>query len=80
MIKDRYLNANIEFVYSFIDSEPSDDIEYTSVWYLGESIKELSKATIAYFDKGYEKADGCNIELNVCNLYGIPTIFYKDFN
>ena len=30
-----------------------------------------------YFDKGYEKADGCNIELNVCNLYGIYMGFIK---
>lgn len=79
-IRDRYLNENIEFVYSIIEQEPSDDIEYVPVWYLSKSIEKLSTATIAYFDKGWEKADGCIIELKICKLYGIPTVFYTDFN
>lgn len=75
IIENRYLNKHIEFIYSIIDSEPNNDVENIPVWYLGESIKKLSTATLAYFDSGWQKARGCRIEHQICKDYNIP-IFY----
>ncbi|MCQ2209167.1 MAG: hypothetical protein MJZ34_02635 [Paludibacteraceae bacterium] len=52
---------------SIIDiSEP-----HSSVWYLGESLKILSDATVAYFMDGWENANGCCVEHEVCCRYNI---------
>ena len=42
--------------------------------YLGESIKLLSTADLAFFVHGYEIAKGCNVEFEVCKQYGIRYI------
>lgn len=76
-INNKYLNEHIEFIYSIIEQNPVDTT-YIPVWYLGESIKKLSNATIAYFDKGWEMARGCQIEYNVCKAYNIPTISWRE--
>ena len=44
------------------------------LWYLGESLKLLSTADIAYFVPGWEAARGCKIEHECAVRYGIPTI------
>ena len=45
----------------FFDGEPK-----TPLWYLGESIKLLGQADIAYFCKDWEKYRGCCIEHECC--------------
>ena len=42
--------------------------------YLGESLKLLAKADIAYFAPGWNKARGCKIEHQCALEYGIHTI------
>lgn len=79
MIENKYLNENISFVYSIIEDEPSNDTPYKPVWYLGDSIKKLATATLAYFDKGWQKARGCCIEHDVCELYKIPITDWTNF-
>ena len=78
MIKGKYLN-NIEFIDLIIDQKPDEDVFYSPVWYLAKSIEKLSTVTMVYFDKGWEKARGCQIEYSICRAYGIPTISWKDF-
>ena len=78
MIKSVYLN-DVEFINSIIKEQPNDDVNYDSVWYLGQSIQKLSNATMAYFDKDWHKTKGCQIEYNVCKTYGIPVKYWKDF-
>ena len=76
-IQDRYLNENIEFIYSIITEYPNEDIENVPVWYLAKSIDGLSKATLAYFDEDWENAMGCVIEHKICENYGIKFIDYN---
>ena len=41
---------------------------------LGESLKLLAKADIAYFTRGWEGARGCVVEWMCAEEYGIPYI------
>lgn len=75
-IRNRYLNENIEFVYSVIIEEPDYKVKNVPVWYLAKSIDKLSTATLAYFDEGWENARGCIIEHEICENYGIQTLDY----
>ena len=56
---------------AFFQSAPTDA---RPLWYLGESLKLLATADVAYFAKGWEKARGCKIEHTCAVEYGIPTI------
>lgn len=42
--------------------------------YLGESIKVLAQADIAYFAPGWRKARGCKIEHECATQYGVRCI------
>ena len=56
---------------SFFQRAPEDA---KPLWYLGESLKLLATADVAYFAPGWDKARGCKIE-NICaKEYGIHTI------
>ena len=59
------------FRSSFFQRAPEDA---KPLWYLGESLKLLATADVAYFAPGWDKARGCKIE-NICaKEYGIHTI------
>lgn len=58
-----------EVIDSFFDGEPK-----TPLWYLGESIKLLGQADIAYFCKDWEKYRGCCIEHECCVRYSIKHV------
>lgn len=62
----------IEVIESFFEGVPHDA---TPLWYLGESIKLLGNADIAYFCKGWEKYRGCTIEHECAVRYGIKCIY-----
>lgn len=59
-----------------IDSYSTE--EMTDLGYLGYSIMQLSKADVAYFDKGWKDARGCKIEYLCSVEYGIRIIEYRD--
>ena len=44
------------------------------LWYLGESLKLLATADVAYFALGWEDARGCKIEHTCALEYGIDVI------
>ena len=48
------------------------------MWSLGESIKLLSTADVAYFLKGWNTARGCRIEYMCANDYGIGAYFEEE--
>lgn len=65
------LKDEIEVIDSFFQGAPADA---KPLWYLGESLKLLATADVAYFATGWGKARGCKIENTCAKEYGIPTI------
>ena len=70
-IKSLY-GDDVEIIDSYIDSGG------TPLWSLGESIKLLSTADVAYFLKGWNTARGCRIEYMCADNYGIGAYFEED--
>lgn len=62
---------NIHVIDSFFKDAPHDA---KPLWYLGESLKLLAEADVAYFAEGWEKYRGCKIEYTCAKEYGIETI------
>lgn len=44
------------------------------LWYIGESIKYLGEADVAFFAKGWEDARGCRIEHECAKEYNVNRI------
>lgn len=65
-------NIKYEVIDSFFENVPHDA---TPLWYLGESIKLLGTADVAYFCKDWEKYRGCTIEHECAVRYGIKCIY-----
>lgn len=71
-------------VHELFHNEPSIEIIDTyfpdagnvvkPLWYLGESIKRLAEADIAYFCKGWDQYRGCRLEHTCAYEYGINII------
>jgi hypothetical protein len=61
---ERELEEPVEVIDSFFKDAPHDA---QPLWYLGESLKLLSTADVAYFAKGWKDARGCRIE-NQCAI------------
>lgn len=61
----------VEVLETFFQDAPAGA---KPLWYLGESLKLLAEADVAFFAKGWDEARGCKIE-NTCAIeYGIETI------
>ena len=65
------VNDEIEVIDSFFQNAPADA---NPLWYLGESLKLLATADVAYFAPGWNKARGCKIENLCAKEYGIHPI------
>lgn len=65
------LGEEVEVIGSFLKGAPA---EARPLWHLGESLKLLAGADVAYFAKGWEAARGCRIEHECAIEYGITTI------
>lgn len=61
----------VEVIDSFFRSAPADA---KPLWYLGESLKLLALADVAYFAPGWQEARGCKIEHTCAVEYGIDRI------
>lgn len=72
----------IHFIYGkkskiiFIDSFQKDK-KGKPLYLLGESLKMLSEANIAFFPVNYEEYRGCNIEYKCAKEYGIRVTTYN---
>lgn len=68
---EKQVGEPVEIIDSFFQGAP---VDAKPLWYLGESLKLLAEADVAYFAKGWNEARGCKIE-NTCAIeYGIETI------
>lgn len=68
---EKQVGEPVEVIDSFFQSAP---VNTKPLWYLGESLKLLSQADVAFFAKGWNEARGCKIE-NTCAIeYGIKVI------
>ena len=65
------LNDDVEIIESFFQGAPADA---KPLWYLGESLKLLANADVAYFVLGWEDARGCKIEHTCALEYGLDVI------
>ncbi len=63
------LGEEVEVIDSFFQGTDLSPLEC-----LGESLKLLAKADIAYFAPGWNKARGCLIEHECCETYGVNHI------
>lgn len=67
----RLLCEEVYVIDSFMKDAPTGA---RPLWYLGESLKLLAVADVAYFAEGWAEARGCRIEYDCAIAYGIPTI------
>lgn len=65
------LGESVEVIDSFFRGAPADA---KPLWYLGESLKLLAQADIAYFAAGWVDVRGCKIEHTCAVEYGVPII------
>ena len=65
------IGCKVEVIDSFFQNAPADA---KPLWYLGESLKLLSTADVAYFAEGWNEARGCKIEHECAKEYGIDRI------
>lgn len=65
------MGDEVEVIDSFFENAPA---EAKPLWYLGESLKLLSAADVAYFATGWKNARGCKIEHTCAQQYGINII------
>lgn len=68
---EKHLGEPVEVIDSFFQDAPA---EAKPLWFLGESIKLLAGADVAYFAKGWDEARGCKIENECAIQYGIDVI------
>ena len=76
-IIEKFNNMHIE-VIDTIFTEEAPENNNAGVYYLGKSIKEMSKADALFMCDGWREARGCRIERQVAQEYGIK-ILYEDF-
>ena len=61
----------VEIIDSYFENAPACN---RPLWFLGESLKLLATADIAYFATGWEGARGCKIEHICAEEYGVHII------
>lgn len=65
------MSDEVEVIDSFFENAPA---EAKPLWYLGESLKLLSTADVAFFATGWKNARGCKIEHTCAQQYGINIV------
>lgn len=68
---ERVLGEEVEVIDSFFkDAVVPSTVLSRPLWFLGESLKMLAGADVAYFADGWEDARGCRIEHECAEEYG----------
>lgn len=70
-IKELYGDNEVEIIDSFVEGAPH---EAKPLWFLGESLKKLADADVAYFCDGFSEARGCMLEYHAAQSYCIDTV------
>lgn len=68
---EKQVDEPVEVIDSFFQSAP---VDAKPLWYLGESLKLLAEADVAYFADGWNEARGCKIEHTCAVEYNIDRI------
>lgn len=68
---EKHVGEPVEVIDSFFQSAP---VDAKPLWYLGESLKLLAEADVAYFADGWNEARGCKIEHTCAVEYNIDRI------
>ena len=68
---ERLLGEDAEAIDSFFQGAPT---VAKPLWYLGESLKLLADADVAFFARGWKEARGCKIEHACAMEYGVPVV------
>lgn len=68
---ERLLGEDAEAIDSFFQGAPTGA---KPLWYLGESLKLLADADVAFFARGWKEARGCKIEHASAMEYGVPVV------
>lgn len=69
----KQLVEDIEVLDSYFTEDVPEGVD-SGLWWLGESIKLLAQADVAYFVKGWNRARGCLIENECAFRYGVRRI------
>ena len=69
-------DQELEVIPSVIENDPPEGVNWP-IWYLGESIKNMSEADYFIGVEHCETARGCNVEAHVARSYGIPSTFVR---
>lgn len=62
----------VEIIDFFFKNAPA---QATPLWYIGESIKLLEEADVAYFCKDWQHYNGCTIEHECAVRYGKKILY-----
>ena len=65
---------SIKFIDSILKEKEGKPFKENPVWYLGKSIRLLSKADIAFFFDDWHDYNGCLSECFIAQRYGIPVV------
>lgn len=68
---EKQVGEPVEVIDSFFQNAP---VGARRLWYLGESLKLLAYADVAYFAKGWDGERRCKFENACAYEYGIETI------
>ena len=68
---EKLIGEPVEIIDSFFEKAP---VGAKPLWYLGESLKLLAEADVAYFADGWNEARGCKIEHTCAVEYNIDRI------
>ena len=68
---EKLIGEPVEIIDSFFEKAP---VDAKPLWYLGESLKLLAEADVAYFAAGWNEARGCKIEHTCAVEYNIDRI------
>lgn len=71
-----FTEDQVEIIHTFTTEPPEDKRRLAC---LGESIKVLGECDMCFFCDGYRCHRGCMVEQEVCNQYGIKTL-YEDYD
>ena len=69
-IAEAVFEQELEVIPSYIEDHPPKDSR-EAIWYLGESVKLLSKADF-FIGPDYSEYKGCDIERSVAISYAVP--------
>lgn len=79
-IAEIYEGEELELIDSYIEDNPPKDSKEEAVWYLGESLKKLAQADVFIgIDEAYDW-NGCYIERDTAQRYGIKTYIVQARN